>query len=43
MNTRVPKNLHSLVHEVMLLVDCIGNRLKDAIWRDDGELSEMGL
>ena len=26
-----------------VVVDCVGNWLKDTIWRDDGELSEMGL
>ena len=26
-----------------VLVDCVGNGLKDDIWRNDGELSEMGL
>ena len=26
-----------------VLVDCVGNGLKDAIWRGDEELSEMGL
>ena len=39
----MPRNLHSPVHEVTLLVDCTGNGLKDAIWRGDRRLSEMGL
>ena len=39
----MPRNLHSVVHEVMLLVDCVGNGLKDAIWRSNEELLEMGL
>ena len=26
-----------------VLVDYIGNELKDAIWRDNGKLLEMGL
>ena len=26
-----------------VMVDCIGNRLKDSIWRNDGQLLEMGL
>ena len=39
----MPKNLHSFAHEVMIMVDYTRNWLKDAIWRDDKELSEMGL
>ena len=26
-----------------VVVDCVGNRLKDAMWRNDGKLLEMGL
>ena len=26
-----------------VVVDCVGNGLKDAIWRDDGGMSGMGL
>ena len=39
----MPNNLHSPVHEVNLFVGYIGNELKDSIWRDDGDSSEMGL
>ena len=31
------------VHEVKMFVDYIGKRIKDAIWKDDGEFLEMGL
>ena len=41
MNTRVPRNLHS--NEIELIVDDVRNGLTDAIWRDDGDSSEMGL
>ena len=41
MNTRLPRNLHS--HEIALIVGDVGNGLTDAIWRDDGESSDMGL
>ena len=26
-----------------MVVDCVENRLKDSIWRDDGKLLEMAL
>ena len=26
-----------------VVVDCVGNGLTDAIWKDDEELSDMGL
>ena len=39
MNTIVPRNLHS--HDVM--IECVGNGLKDEIWIEDERLSEMGL
>ena len=31
------------MHEVKMFVDYTGNGLKYAIWKDDGEFSEMGL
>ena len=39
----MPRNLHSPVHKVTLLVDYIENGFKDATWRGDGESSEIGL
>ena len=37
----MPRNLHS--REIALIVDDVGNVLTYAIWRDDGESSDMGL
>ena len=39
----MPRNLHSLVHEIMLLVDYVRNGLKDAIRRNDEEFIGDGL